>query len=93
MLRHFNEFVLTRGVTQLQELPNHVDAFIEQYSSGLGGRVPIPSGAQHQDNHPSEVLEQIVHHGWLVIMCPLIERDAYICARIILIGHIKKRGT
>ena len=30
MLAHFNDFVLTRGVTQLQDLPNHVDAFVEQ---------------------------------------------------------------
>jgi len=36
-LAHFNDFVLARGVTQLQELPDHVDAFVERWKAEHGG--------------------------------------------------------
>jgi site-specific recombinase XerD len=36
-LTHFNDFVLARGVTQLQELPAHVDAFVERWKAEHGG--------------------------------------------------------
>lgn len=36
-LEHFNNFVLARGVTQLQELPDHVDAFVEHWKAGHDG--------------------------------------------------------
>jgi integrase/recombinase XerD len=36
-LAHFNDFVLARGVTQLQELPAHVDAFVERWKAEHGG--------------------------------------------------------
>jgi site-specific recombinase XerD len=35
-LAHFNDFVKLRGVTQLQELPHHVDAFVEQWKINHG---------------------------------------------------------
>lgn len=34
---HFNDFVCTRGVTRLQELPDHVDAFVERWQAEHGG--------------------------------------------------------
>lgn len=36
-LEHFNDFALARGATQLQELPEHVDAFVEQWEAEHGG--------------------------------------------------------
>src|SRR5437016_2065652 len=35
-LAHFNDFVIARGVTQLRELPAHVDAFVEQWKADHG---------------------------------------------------------
>lgn len=35
-LAHFNDFVLARGVTQLQELPEHVDAFVKRWKAEHG---------------------------------------------------------
>lgn len=35
-LGHFNDFVVGRGVTRLQELPDHVDAFVEQWKAEHG---------------------------------------------------------
>jgi site-specific recombinase XerD len=35
-LAHFNDFVTARGVTQLRELPAHVDAFVEQWKADHG---------------------------------------------------------
>ncbi len=36
VLTHFNDFVKLRGVTQLQALPYHVDAFVEQWKIDHG---------------------------------------------------------
>ena len=36
-LAHFNDFVLARGVIELQELPDHVDAFVERWKAEHGG--------------------------------------------------------
>ena len=36
-LAHFNDFVVARGVLQPQELPDHVDAFVEQWMAEHGG--------------------------------------------------------
>ena len=36
-LAHFNDFVLARGVIELQELPDHVDAFVQQWKAEHGG--------------------------------------------------------
>ena len=36
-LAHFNEFVLAKGATLLQELPNHVHAFVERWKADHGG--------------------------------------------------------
>ena len=36
-LGHFNDFVIARGVTQLEELPDHMDAFVEYWHAGHGG--------------------------------------------------------
>lgn len=41
-LAHFNDFVLARGVTQLQELPDHVDAFVERWTAARGGSCKNP---------------------------------------------------
>ena len=35
-LGHFNDFVVARGVTELQELPDHVDAFVQQWKEEHG---------------------------------------------------------
>lgn len=35
-LAHFNDFVIARGVIQLRELPDHVDAFVEQWKADHG---------------------------------------------------------
>lgn len=35
-LSHFNDFAKSRGVTQLRELPDHVDGFVEQWKAGHG---------------------------------------------------------
>lgn len=37
VLAHFNDFVRSRGVVRLQELPDHVDAFVEQWQAEHGG--------------------------------------------------------
>lgn len=36
-LGHFNDFVRARGVSRLQELPVHVDAFVERWQAEHGG--------------------------------------------------------
>ena len=36
-LAHFNDFVVARGVTRLQELPDHVEAFVERWKAEHGG--------------------------------------------------------
>ncbi len=36
-LAHFNDFVVARGVTRLQELPDHLDAFVERWQAEHGG--------------------------------------------------------
>lgn len=36
-LGHFNDFVIARGVTRLDELPDYVDAFVEHWQAGHGG--------------------------------------------------------
>jgi len=36
-LAHSNDFVLARGVTQLEELPGHVDAFVQRWKAEHGG--------------------------------------------------------
>lgn len=36
-LGHFNDFVIARGVTRLEELPDHVDAFVKHWQAGHGG--------------------------------------------------------
>jgi site-specific recombinase XerD len=36
-LAHFNDFVLARAVTLLNELPDHVDAFVERWKAEHGG--------------------------------------------------------
>lgn len=35
-LAHFNDFVTERGVTRLQELPAHIDPFVEQWKADHG---------------------------------------------------------
>ncbi len=36
-LGHFNDFVVARGVTRLEELPGHVDAFVKRWQAEHGG--------------------------------------------------------
>lgn len=36
-LGHFNDFVIARGVTKLEALPEHVDAFVEYWHAGHAG--------------------------------------------------------
>ena len=36
-LGHFNDFVIDRGVAELQELPDHVDVFVERWKAEHGG--------------------------------------------------------
>jgi site-specific recombinase XerD len=36
-LAHFNNFAIARGATQLQELPDHVDPFVERWKAEHGG--------------------------------------------------------
>lgn len=36
-LGHFNDFVIARGVTRLDELPDYVDAFVEHWQAGHAG--------------------------------------------------------
>ena len=35
-LGHFNDFVIGRGATRLEELPDHVEAFVEHWQAGHG---------------------------------------------------------
>ena len=35
-LGHFNDFVIGRGATCLDDLPDHVDAFVEHWQAGHG---------------------------------------------------------
>jgi site-specific recombinase XerD len=41
-LAHFNDFVRARGVAQFGELPEHVDAFVEQWQADHGGWCKTP---------------------------------------------------
>ncbi|WP_308142827.1 site-specific integrase [Burkholderia pseudomallei] len=36
-LGHFNDFVIARGATRLEELPSHIDAFVEHWQAEHGG--------------------------------------------------------